>query len=338
MDRLLDPKNDWAFKQIFGEEKHKGILLKFLNDVLGERVLLGNLITDIRFLKVNLDTEIISLRQSIVDVLCRTEDGTYFIVEMQRASESGFISRAVEYACRVYLNQRPRSQKIKNDKGGYKKLRPVIFLGIMEETLFPTKDEYLSHHQFMDIVTHEHDLTQMSFSFLELSRFHKEFNELTNDIEKWAYFFKHASHIDPSDLDKVLQEDSALSDAYKALERSSYTPEQLLEYDRYGWKELEIQTRIDDAMLEGEKKGRAEERAKAEKELVEQKAKAKKELAEQRAKAEKELAEQKAKAEAEKHVERIEIAKKMLSDGLSVDVVSKYSGLSVAEVEAVKNS
>lgn len=72
MDRLLDPKNDWAFKQVFaGEEKHKDILLKFLNDVLNEHVLHGNLITDIRFLKVNLDTEIIALRQSIVDVLCK---------------------------------------------------------------------------------------------------------------------------------------------------------------------------------------------------------------------------------------------------------------------------
>ena len=321
MDRLLDPKNDWAFKQVFGEEKHKDILLKFLNDVLNEHVLHGNLITDIRFLKVNLDTEIIALRQSIVDVLCKTKDGTHFIVEMQRASDSGFVQRAVEYASRVYLSQRPRSQKTKNDKGGYKKLRPVIFLAVMEETLFPNKTAYLSHHQFRDIITYKHDLKQMSFSFLELSKFHKEFNELDNDIEKWAYFFKHASHIDPDDLEKALKEDSALSSAYKALERSGYTPAQLLEYDRYAWKEEEIQTRINDARLAGETQGRAE----GEKIGIE------KGIAQGRA-------EERAKAEAEKHAEKIEMAKGMLSDGLHIDVVSKYLGLSVAEIDAIKSS
>ena len=40
-------------------------------------------------------------------------------------------------------------------------------------------------------------------------------------------------------------------------------------------------------------------------------------------------AEERAKAKAEK----IESAKKMLQDGLSIDVVSKYSGLSVDEIE-----
>ncbi len=298
MDRLLDPKNDWAFKQVFGEEKHKDILLKFLNDVLNEYVLHGNLITDVRFLKVNLDTEIIALRQSIVDVLCTTNDGTHFIVEMQRASDSGFIQRAVEYASRVYLNQRPRSQKTKNDKGGYNKLRPVIFLAIMEETLFPNKKDYLSHHQFRDVVTYEHDLKQMSFSFLELSKFHTQFCELKDDIEKWAYFFKHASHIDPDDLDKVLRENSALSNAYKALERASYTPEQLLEYDRYAWKEEEIQTRINDARLAGEAKGRTEERAKA-------------------------------------HSEKIKTAEKMLSKGLNISDISDFTGLSVEEIQSL---
>ena len=53
----------------------------------------GDQITDLSFLKVELDTEIITLRQSIVDVLCKTTDDRHFIVEMQRASDTGFIQR-----------------------------------------------------------------------------------------------------------------------------------------------------------------------------------------------------------------------------------------------------
>ena len=59
----------------------------------------------------------------------------------------------------------------------------------------------------------------------------------------------------------MLKEDTALSNAYKALERSGYSPEQLLEYDRHAWKEEEIQTRINDARLAGEKAGEEKGRA-----------------------------------------------------------------------------
>ena len=33
--RFLDPKNNFAFIQIFGREKNKDILIHFLNDILG---------------------------------------------------------------------------------------------------------------------------------------------------------------------------------------------------------------------------------------------------------------------------------------------------------------
>jgi hypothetical protein len=32
--RFLDPKNDFAFRKIFGSKKYKEILIHFLNDVL----------------------------------------------------------------------------------------------------------------------------------------------------------------------------------------------------------------------------------------------------------------------------------------------------------------
>jgi hypothetical protein len=35
LGKFLDPKNDVAFKRIFGTEKHKNILIHFLNDILG---------------------------------------------------------------------------------------------------------------------------------------------------------------------------------------------------------------------------------------------------------------------------------------------------------------
>ena len=34
LSKFLDPKNDFAFKKIFGQEKNKDILIHFLNDLI----------------------------------------------------------------------------------------------------------------------------------------------------------------------------------------------------------------------------------------------------------------------------------------------------------------
>ena len=91
----------------------------------------------------------------------------------------------------------------------------------------------------------------MSFSFLELSKFHKNFDDLKDDIDRWAYYFKNAKHISPEELNEILAQGTIFGEAYKVLERAGYSPEQLLEYTRYDLKEEEIETRIYDAMAEG---------------------------------------------------------------------------------------
>lgn len=35
LSKFLDPKNDVAFRRVFGTEKNKDILIHFLNDILG---------------------------------------------------------------------------------------------------------------------------------------------------------------------------------------------------------------------------------------------------------------------------------------------------------------
>lgn len=141
----------------------------------------------------------------------------------------------------------------------------------------------------------------MSFSFLELSKFHKHFDELQDDINQWAYYFKKAKHISPEKLDKILTRGTIFEEAYKVLEKSACTETQLLEYTRYELKEEEIETRISDVKIEGEKivEARGIEKGKAE----------------------------------GANGKAIEVAKKMLAGGMSIRVLAKYSGLSIEETE-----
>ncbi len=80
--RFLDPKNNFAFKRIFGTEKNKDILVHFLNDILG---LTGEAeIKDVDFLSPIQNPEIAAKKESIVDVLCRDSTGVQFICEKVR--------------------------------------------------------------------------------------------------------------------------------------------------------------------------------------------------------------------------------------------------------------
>ncbi len=82
LSKFLDPKNDVAFRRIFGTEKNKDILIHFLNDILGFTG--KNAIQDIEFLSTIQDPDIASKKQSIVDVLCRDSSGVQYVCEMVR--------------------------------------------------------------------------------------------------------------------------------------------------------------------------------------------------------------------------------------------------------------
>ena len=83
VSKFLNPKNDYAFKRIFGTQKNQDILIHFLNDILG---LSGQeSIKAVTFLKNDQDPVIDAVKQSAVDVLCTDELGKHYIVEMQVA-------------------------------------------------------------------------------------------------------------------------------------------------------------------------------------------------------------------------------------------------------------
>ena len=249
LDTFLDPKNDVAFKKIFGTKKNKGILIHFLNDMLLFKE--GFPIKDVTFLKTSLDPEIAAQKTSIVDVLCQDEKGNSYVVEMQVSKEKGFEKRAQFYASKAYS-----SQMLVADK--YYELKEVIFLAIADFVMFPDKKNYKSDHVLLDRETFEHDLRDFSFTFLELGKFHKEIKELSTMIEKWAYFFKNAKKTPKKDLDKIFDQDLVIQQAYKELDRFSWGEEELRNYDQIEKYRGTYQAALDQKMDEGRAEGKAE--------------------------------------------------------------------------------
>ena len=290
ISRYLDPKTDIAFKKVFGNEKNKDILIHFLNDldIFGTQ----RTIKEVTFLSPIQDPEIASKKISIVDVLCKDEDGIQYIVEMQLADDINFTKRAQYYASKAYFGQLDAGKT-----NTYKQLKEVVFLAITDFVMFEDKKDYISNHIILDKKTHEHDLKDLYFSFIELPKFPKQKGDkLDNIIEKWCYFLKYAPETTKEDMDKIIGSDTVIKQAYDALERFNWTEDELRRYDQDLKREMDNASALETAMIKGELRG------------------------EQRGEQKK----------------AIEVAKNLLKMNLSIENIVKVTGLTKEEVEAIK--
>jgi predicted transposase/invertase (TIGR01784 family) len=246
MERFLDPKNDYVFKRLFGTEKNKEVLLLFLNDIFAG---VHPKIEDVDFLPPHQFPESDVYPQSYVDLFCRDTEGKQFVVEMQCYSNVGFLQRACFYTSRAYASQMKKGFL-------YTHLKPVVFLAITSNKLFPNREAYLSHSKLLDIKTHECLIEEFSYSFLELAKIDKTFEESETVIEKWAYFFKKAPETSDEEAKEISQNYPPLGLAYEALDRCNYTPEEMDEYYRRAMNADSIAAGLVEAKTEGEAKAK----------------------------------------------------------------------------------
>jgi predicted transposase/invertase (TIGR01784 family) len=120
----------------------------------------------------------------------------------------------------------------------------------------------------LDKESHEHDLKDFSFTFIELPKFTKEIDQLCSPTEKWVYFFKHAPETSEEELPKLIGADSILGKAYHELNGLRWNQAELLTYDDaelqdkvyHGALEQKYDEGFDKGKVEGEIKGKLEGR------------------------------------------------------------------------------
>lgn len=217
----LDPTTDLVFKKLFGTEANKELLISFLNGILGR---IGDqLIADVDFCDPYNHLPLEELKLSIVDVRCTDKLGNSYIVEMQVNPQSDYLIRCHYYtACGLSL------QLKKGDK--YEKLLPVVFIGITNFKLFEDHSRYLSHYYLLDTVDHVRRLHHEEFHFIELPKFTKSIDQLENINDKWIYFLRHAGEYEKTP--QQLQKTEPLRKAFEVLERSRWTKDELIAYEK----------------------------------------------------------------------------------------------------------
>lgn len=83
MATFINPFTDFGFKRIFGQEKHKRILIGFLNALFADELV----VTDLVYRDKEQTGETQQNRTVIYDIYCTLDDGSHVIVEMQNKKE-----------------------------------------------------------------------------------------------------------------------------------------------------------------------------------------------------------------------------------------------------------
>ena len=294
--RYINPYTDYGFKYLFGTEPNKENTLELVNALLQGREHIRSL-TLIPTEQLG-DTQ--DDRRSVFDVYCENEQGDKIIIEMQKADQPWFKDRSV-----YYYSFPIRSQ---GEKGKWLfGLKAVYTIGILNFVFDDDKDdEEYYHHvvQLMDVEKKTVFYDKLTYIYLEMPKFRKTEDELVTMTDKWLYALKHLP--DLLERPKALQErifkkffDVAEIAALSKEEYAKYWESEKIFYDNVGAFMAARAKGIAEGQAKGEAKGRAEGRA----EGIEE--------------------------------NKRENARKMKADGISFELISKYTGLSSEEIEAL---
>ncbi len=254
--KFADPKNDLAFKKIFGDEKHKNILISFLNSVLDFKD--GFAIVDVILANPYQIPKIPELKETILDIKATNKNGNTFIVEMQRKDLGNFAKRSLYYTSKAYIEQLPKTKN-------YSVLKKVYFIGILNFNIFENQS-YISRHLIINQETNTQDLKDFEFSFIELPKFNKELEELESMLDKWIYFIKNASDLTVIPTQYENLED--FKEAFTIATQTTWDIKELEVYEYMSLREFDELNALLTAERKGEVRGREEEKLDIAKKLL----------------------------------------------------------------------
>lgn len=240
---LLNPQIDIVFKEIFGSEKNKPILINFLNAVIKST----NPIQEVEIRNNDIDKEYLESKFSRLDIKATTNNKEHINIEIQIKNEYNMIQRTLYYWSKMYSEQ---IQNIEN----YNKLERTICINILNFK-YLDNDKYHNVYRLKEIITNEELTNLQEIHFIELPKFTEIGNkeeiediEKIDSLERWLEFL-----IEPeSNTVRQLElSDEAIKQAKTELYRLSMDSK---EREMYYMREKAIYDEIS-ALENAEKKG-----------------------------------------------------------------------------------
>jgi len=299
-DKYIDPFTDFGFKWLFGNEKHKDILIDFLNALLDD---LEAPIVNIEYRNLEkLGLNIVD-RKAVFDIYCTDANGDHFIVELQRSRQEFFKDRS------VYYTSFPIQSQAQKGDWNYK-LDKVYFVGILEFNI-DDDENYIKKVSLFDEYTKKQFYDKLTYYYIEMPKFKKSENELSNRLDEWLYILNNL--VDLTDIPQTIHKNQAIKEFFDTAEFLKLTSDEQFAYQQ------NLKARLDyiNVMRYAKKVAREEGLAEGREEGLE------KGREEGRAEGEKEKAK--------------EIAKNLLLSGVEINTIVKVTGLTIQEIEELKS-
>lgn len=181
LEKFIDLKVDYAFKQLFGTDKNKAITIVFLNALLNRTG--RNAIKEVTFISQEFGSEHVDDKQSRLDILVKTQDDLFINVEIQLTNQYDMMKRTLYYWSRIYTSQLRKGM-------GYHKLRPTITINICNFTLFEHTKNYHSIFQLYDNQDNLKMDDVLEIHFIDINRFiqqwyAKQLDSFKNVLDRW---------------------------------------------------------------------------------------------------------------------------------------------------------
>ncbi|MCX6579538.1 MAG: Rpn family recombination-promoting nuclease/putative transposase [Candidatus Aminicenantes bacterium] len=314
MENLQHIRFDWAIKKILRSKANFGILEGFLSELLKEDIK----IIDILESEGNKETSDDKFNR--VDILVRDIKDQLIIVEIQNTRELDYFYKILYNACKV---------TVEHIKSGdtYSEVKKVITVSVVYFDLGQGAD-YVYHGTTTFLGLHNRDILQLSAN--QKKMFSREtvtaifpdhyiikvngFNDIARDpLDEWIYFLKN------SEIKKEFKA-KGLDEAREKLKEIYLSGDELRAY-KYYLEQLHYEASIaqtikfdleyakQEGMEEGKAKGIAEGIAEGKAEGI---------------------------TEGEKN-KALEMARKSLEEGLSIQLISKLTGLSKEEINSLRS-
>ncbi|WP_411682651.1 Rpn family recombination-promoting nuclease/putative transposase [Clostridium thailandense] len=243
---IMSPKYDFVFKYIFGNEKHKDLLIALLRDILAvpEEEFEG-----IEIINNELIKEFKEDRKGILDVRVRTKLGKQIDVEIQILPTEYMAERTLFYWSKMYSGQIKPGDT-------YDKLKKCVTINIVDFKCTPLKKLYSSYHITEDKTGYR--LTDiLEVHFLEIPKLFDEEIERDEDdpIVQWMEFLDAQSK---GVIEMLAEKNKDIKKAYDLLQIISKDEKARMLYEAKYAEISDQRTRIKSAEEKGKKEGKEE--------------------------------------------------------------------------------
>ena len=245
MNKYINLFTDYGFKKVFGEEPNKDLLISFLNTLLPAR----HQIAELEYSRNEWVGVSSADRKAIFDLHCKTQDGTYFLVELQKAKQNYFKDRSLYYASFPIQEQ--------GQKGEWDfRLEAVYTIGILDFIFDDADKGDVIHTVQLKNQNNQVFYDKLTFIYLTLPNFGKPLAALETLQDKWLYVFRHLPEL--GDVPAVLQE-QVFRKLFHVAELTAFGPQEREAYQaslKY-YRDLKnvTDTAFDDGLIAGRQKG-----------------------------------------------------------------------------------